>query len=144
MLMRNYPRDGIRKMIVILTLVFSDGLLALLIGQLATLLSIRFSQGQLSGGGVAGTLPAVAIWLVARALAGLYPGHELTVVDALRRHGYAVVISVGIVIIVILAMQLVGLVSYVWLTLFFGGLLLLNPFTRYLTRWGLRNRGLLL
>ncbi len=74
----------------------------------------------------------------------LYPGYGLALKDELRRHVYSVLINIGIAAIIILALQLVGVIWGLWLVLYFGGLLLLAPIARYITKWGLKNGGLML
>jgi Undecaprenyl-phosphate galactose phosphotransferase WbaP len=131
-----------RQQLVVATLIFSDFLVALLIWEVASLLQSLWGQGRLSAVSAAAILPVVAVWLGIRALSGLYPGYGIDSVEELRRHTYSVFATLAILAIFALGSQVGGSLSRLLLGLFFLGLLVLVPFTRYFVKWGLREVGL--
>jgi hypothetical protein len=71
------------RRIVSLVLIFSDVVLALAVWGVAIV--VRAAWGTST---IAGVLP-FAVWVVLRAVLGLYPGYGLSAVDELRRQSYA-------------------------------------------------------
>ena len=123
-----------RQQLVVATLIFSDFLVALLIWEVASLLQSLWGQGRLSAVSAAAILPVVAVWLGIRALSGLYPGYGIDSVEELRRHTYSVFATLAILAIFALGSQVGGSLSRLLLGLFFLGLLVLVPFTRYFVK----------
>jgi Undecaprenyl-phosphate galactose phosphotransferase WbaP len=122
-------------------LVSSDILLALLIWQAASALQGVWGQGQLSDVTAAAMVPILALWVGLRALLGLYPGYGLDAVEVLRRHTYSVFAMLATLAIFAVGFQ-VGNLSRLLLLLMFLGLLVLAPFARYFTAWGMKRAGL--
>jgi Undecaprenyl-phosphate galactose phosphotransferase WbaP len=77
-----------------------------------------------------------------RALLGLYPGYGLDSVEELRRHVYAVFVTLGILAIFAMGSQVGEQLSRLLLFLLFLGLLLLTPFVQYFMRWVMKKIGL--
>jgi hypothetical protein len=78
--------------IVSLVLIFSDIVLALAVWGVAIVVRAAWGTSTIAGvlptNTIAGVLP-VAVWVVLRAVLGLYPGYGLNAVDELRRQSYA-------------------------------------------------------
>ncbi len=115
---------------------------ALLVWEGAHALQTIWGQGPLSNLAVATVVPNVALWVVVRALLGLYPGYGLGQVEELRRHAYAVFATLATVAVFATVFQVGGLLSRLQLVLGFLGLLLLAPLARYLAVQGTRKAGL--
>jgi Undecaprenyl-phosphate galactose phosphotransferase WbaP len=130
-----------KRRLVIVSLVFSDILLALLIWEVASLLQGVWGRGTLSATSIASMVPVMAVWVGLRALLGLYPGYGLDAVDRLRRHTYAVFATLAILAIFALGFHVGDLLSRLLLVLVFLGLLILTPFTQYLVKRGLKKVG---
>jgi hypothetical protein len=114
-----------------LVLIFSDVVLALAVWGAAIL--IRAAWGTST---IAGVLP-VAVWVVLRAVLGLYPGYGINTVDELRRQSYA---TLGALII---ASTFLGLhqgqdVSRSVLIGGFLALLIAAPLVRQSVKWSLK------
>jgi hypothetical protein len=114
-----------------LVLIFSDVVLALVVWGVAIL--VRAAWGTST---IAGVLP-VAVWVVLRAILGLYPGYGLNAVDELRRQSYA---TLGALII---ASTFLGLHQGqdVSRSVLIGGFLVLliaAPLVRQLVKWSLK------
>jgi Undecaprenyl-phosphate galactose phosphotransferase WbaP len=86
--------------------------------------------------------PVAGVWVVMRALLGLYPGYGLNSVEKLRRHSYATFAALGVVAIFAIGFQVGEQLSRLLLILNFLGLLLLAPFVRYFVKLGVKKLGL--
>jgi Undecaprenyl-phosphate galactose phosphotransferase WbaP len=75
-------------------------------------------------------------------LMGLYPGYGLDAVEEVRRHTYAALAVLAMLAIFAVGFSISGGLSRLLLVLFFSGLLILVPFTRYLTKIGLKKGGM--
>ena len=131
-----------RQRLIVTLLVLSDVLVALLVLQVATLFQSIWGQGTLSTAAIATTVPAVAMWVGLRALMALYPGYGLDAVEEVRRHTYAALAALAALAIFVVGFRVSGTVSRSLLVLFFSGLLILAPFTRYLTKLALKKIGM--
>ncbi len=131
-----------RRLLVSLTLIFSDVLFALVVWGGTTILYNVWGREPLSAATVTGFLPSVAVWVGLRALLGLYPGYGLNQVEELRRQTYAVLTTLAITATFALALQVGNQVSRLVLALGFLGILLFAPLTRQLVKWVLMKAGL--
>jgi Undecaprenyl-phosphate galactose phosphotransferase WbaP len=132
-----------RQRLTITLLVLSDVLVALVVLEVAALLhGIWGRGGGLSTTAIVTTVPAVALWVGLRALMELYPGYGLDAVQEVRRHTYAVLAALAMVVIFAVGIRISGSLSRLLLVLFFSGLLVLVPFTRYLTKVVLKKVGM--
>jgi hypothetical protein len=118
------------RRIASLVLIFSDVVLALAVWGVAIV--VRAAWGTAT---IAGVLP-VAVWVVLRAVLGLYPGYGLNAVDELRRQSYT---TLGALII---ASTFLGLHQGqdVSRSVLIGGFLVLliaAPLVRQLVKWSL-------
>ena len=118
------------RRIASLVLIFSDVVLALAVWGVAIV--VRAAWGIAT---IAGVLP-VAVWVVLRAVLGLYPGYGLNAVDELRRQSYA---TLGALIV---ASTFLGLHQGqdVSRSVLIGGFLVLliaAPLVRQLVKWSL-------
>jgi hypothetical protein len=120
-----------RQRLNVALLVLSDVLVALLVLEVAALFQSIWGQGTLSPAAIATTVPAVAMWVGLRALMGLYPGYGLDAVEEVRRHTYATLAALAALAIFVVGFRISGTLSRSLLVLFFSGLLILVPFTRY-------------
>ena len=130
-----------RQRLNVALLVLSDVLVALLVLEVAALFQSIWGQGTLSPAAIATTMPAVAMWVGLRALMELYPGYGLDAVEEVRRHTYATLAALAALAIFVVGFRISGTLSRSLLVLFFSGLLILVPFTRYLTKRVLRKVG---
>ena len=130
------PARAWRQWLVVLTLLFSDVLLALLVWCAASVLQDALGRGALLEVSVAGAAVNVGVWVGLRALLGLYPGYGLDYVEELRRQTYAVAASLAITSIFALAFQVGDLLSRPLLVSGYFGLLILAPPLRYLVKRG--------
>jgi Undecaprenyl-phosphate galactose phosphotransferase WbaP len=130
-----------RQRLTITLLVLSDVLVALLVLVVATLLQGIWGRGALSPAAIATIVPAVAVWVGLRALMELYPGYGLDAVQEVRRHTYAALAALAMLVTFALGIRTVGSLSRLLLIVFFSGLLILIPFTRYLTKVALKKVG---
>jgi hypothetical protein len=128
------------KRIANLVLIFSDVVLALAVWGVAIMIRAAWDTSTIAGviptNTIAGVIP-VAVWVVLRAVLGLYPGYGLNAVDELRRRGYA---TLGALI---LASTFLGLhqgqdVSRSVLIDGFLVLLFAAPLVRQLVKWSLK------
>jgi hypothetical protein len=118
------------RRIASLVLILSDVVLALAVWGVAIV--VRAAWGIAT---IAGVLP-VAVWVVLRAVLGLYPGYGLNAVDELRRQSYT---TLGALII---ASTFLGLHQGqdVSRSVLIGGFLVLliaAPLVRQLVKWSL-------
>jgi Undecaprenyl-phosphate galactose phosphotransferase WbaP len=124
-----------RQRLTITLLVLSDVLMALLILNVAEPLRAFWGRGgELSPVAIATIGPTVAMWVGLRALVGLYPGYGLDAVEELRRHTYAALAALAMLAIFAVGIRFNGGLSRLFLVLFFSGILVSVPFTRYLTK----------
>ena len=135
-------RQVFRQRLIVTLLVLSDVLVALLVLEVATLLQSVWGRGELTVVAIATTVPAVALWVGLRALMGLYPGYGLDAVEEVRRHTYAALAVLAMLAIFAVGSSISGGLSRLLLVLFFSALLILVPFTRYLTKIGLKKGGM--
>jgi hypothetical protein len=79
------------RRIASLVLILSDVVLALAVWGVAIVVRVAWGTATIAGvlptNTIAGVLP-VAVWVVLRAVLGLYPGYGLNAVDELRRQSY--------------------------------------------------------
>jgi hypothetical protein len=118
------------RRIASLVLIFSDVVLALAVWGVAIVVRVAWGTAT-----IAGVLP-VAVWVVLRAVLGLYPGYGLNAVDELRRQSYT---TLGALII---ASTFLGLHQGqdVSRSVLIGGFLVLliaAPLVRQLVKWSL-------
>ena len=125
-------------------LVFSDVVTALAVWGVAILVRASWHTGTIAGvlptSTLAGLLP-IAVWVVLRAVLGLYPGYGLNAVDELRRQSYS---TLGALVI---AAAFLGLhrgqdVSRSVLIGGFLALLIAAPLVRRSAKWSLERAGL--
>ena len=116
-----------RQRLVVVTQVFSDILVAVLICTVAYALQNVWGDGKLSEVRRVPTVPSIAVWIGLRALLGLYPGYGLDSVERLRRHVYSVGAAVAILAVLAVGFQIGDLLSRLMLLLTFLGLLLVTP-----------------
>ncbi len=135
-------RTAWRRRLVPTVLILSDILLALLIWEVAYVLQGVWGRVELSGLSFATVAPVLAAWVGLRALLGLYPGYGLDPVQELRRHTYAVLVTLAALAVFALGFQIGDLLSRLLLTLLFLGLLILAPFTRYIVKRGMKEVGI--
>jgi hypothetical protein len=119
------------RRIASLVLILSDVVLALAVWGVAIVVRVAWGTAT-----IAGVLP-VAVWVVLRAVLGLYPGYGLNAVDELRRQSYA---TLGALII---ASTFLGLHQGqdVSRSVLIGGFLVLliaAPLVRQLVKWSLK------
>jgi Undecaprenyl-phosphate galactose phosphotransferase WbaP len=134
-------RQIFRQRLTVTLLVLSDVLVALLVLVVAALLQGIWGRGALSVGAIATAVSAVAVWVGLRALMELYPGYGLDAVQEVRRHTYAALAALPMVVTFAVAIRISGSLSRLLLVVFFFGLLVLIPFTRYLTKVVLKKAG---
>jgi Undecaprenyl-phosphate galactose phosphotransferase WbaP len=135
-------RQVFRQRLTVTLLVLSDVLVALLVLEVATLLQSVWGRGELTPVAIATTVPAVALWVGLRALMGLYPGYGLDAVEELRRHTYAALAALAMLVIFAVGFSVTGGLSRLLLAVFFSGILILIPFTRSLTKVVLKKGGM--
>lgn len=86
--------------------------------------------------------PSLAVWLMLRALLGLYPGYALDQVEELRRQTYAALAALVITAIFVYGAGYGGLLSPWVIAAGFAGILLLTPVSRYFVKRALSRAGL--
>jgi len=123
-------------------LAVSDVLLGLLACAVAFAFHGLWGPGELSEATVLAIVPVVTVWVILRALMGLYPGYGLDSVGLLRRHAYSVFVALAILAILATGFHVGNLLSRLVLILVFFGLLIFVPFARYLTAWAIKRAGL--
>ena len=123
-----------KQRLVVTSLIFSDILLALLIGAAAYALHGVWSEGRLSEIARAAIVPNMAVWIGLRALLGLYPGYGLDSVERLRRHVYSVCATLAILAVFAVGLHIGYLLPRSMLLLTFLGLLFVAPLSQYLVR----------
>ena len=135
-------RQVFRQRLIVTSLVLCDVLVALLILEVSALLQSIWGWGTLTPIAMATAVPAVALWVGLRALMGLYPGYGLDAVEEVRRHTYAAFAVLAMLAIFAIGFRFSGSLSRLLLLLFFAGLVILAPFTRYLTKTILKKVGM--
>ena len=133
--------QALRRWRVVFTLVFSDILLALMLWGSASIFQSVWGRGPLSVAAAVSIVTSVGLWVMVRALLGLYPGYGLDQAEELRRQTYAVLATLAVTAIFALAFQLGDLLSRLLLILGFLGLLLLAPLLRYFVKLGMERVG---
>jgi Undecaprenyl-phosphate galactose phosphotransferase WbaP len=123
-------------------LILSDAVLAVFIWGLAYVIQDTWGRGPLSGVAIGSVVPTIAVWVVMRALLGMYPGYGLDAVEELRRHTFSLLAALSMLAIFALSLHIGLLLSRMFLGLAFACLLLLAPLTRYLAKRGLKSTGL--
>ena len=131
-----------RQMLVVLVLGVSDIMLALAMWQVASVLQRAFGNGQLTDIAAASIVPSTVAWVGLRTLQGLYPGYGLDQVEELRRHTFALLATLTIILVFAFASHVGGALSRILLFGWALGLLMAAPMVRYLVKWSLRNVGL--
>ena len=128
------------RRIASLVLIFSDVVLALAVWGVAIVVRAAWGTSTIAGvlptNTIAGVLP-VTVWVVLRAVLGLYSGYGLNTVDELRRQSYA---TLGALLI---ASAFLGLHQGqdVSRSVLIGGFLVLliaAPLVRQLVKWSLK------
>ena len=127
-----------RRWLVTLTLLVSDILLALLVLQTASTLYGFLGSGPLSAASAAPSIAiTMVVWIVMRALSGLYPGYGLNQVEELRRQTYTALAALALTATLAFGFQVGDLLSRLLVGLSSLELLLLSPLVRHLVKWGL-------
>jgi hypothetical protein len=128
------------RRIASLVLIFSDVVLALAVWGVAIVVRAAWGTSTIAGvlptNTIAGVLP-VTVWVVLRAVLGLYSGYGLNTVDELRRQSYA---TLGALLI---ASAFLGLHQGqdVSRSVLIGGFLVLliaAPLVRQVVKWSLK------
>ena len=128
------------RRIASLVLIFSDVVLALAVWGVAIVVRAAWGSSTIAGvlptNTIAGVLP-VTVWVVLRAVLGLYSGYGLNTVDELRRQSYA---TLGALLI---ASAFLGLHQGqdVSRSVLIGGFLVLliaAPLVRQVVKWSLK------
>ena len=129
-----------QRRIASLVLIFSDVVLALAVWGVAIVVRAAWGTSTIAGvlptNTIAGVLP-VTVWVVLRAVLGLYSGYGLNTVDELRRQSYA---TLGALLI---ASAFLGLHQGqdVSRSVLIGGFLVLliaAPLVRQVVKWSLK------
>lgn len=130
-----------RRHLVTPVMVISDVLIALLCwGAPATLQSLWSGGGYSPALLVAGS--SLAVWVVLRALLGLYPGYALDQVEDLRRQTYAALSALTATVIFVYGAGYGGKLSPWLVAISFMGILALAPVARYFVKRALSRAGL--
>ena len=130
-----------KQWLVVSMLIFSDLLLGLLVWEAAFVLQSIWGSGPPSDV-TAASVVIIVVWVVIRALLGLYPSYGLSQPEELRRQTYAVAATLAITAVFAMATQTGELLSRLILGLCFLSLLLVAPWTRYFVKWCLMKLGL--
>lgn len=134
--------QGWRQRSANLALVLSDVAFALAVWEAVILTRAAWSVGPVSVPTLASIIPGVAVWVVLRALLGLYPGYGLSAVEELRRQTYATLGTFTTIATFALVLKVGDALSRSVLCLGFLALLLFAPFLRQFTKWWLMRAGL--
>ena len=134
------------RWLVVLTLAFSDVLLAFLLWEASSAFQGARGSVQL----LAVTAVFYVVWVGMRAVFGLYPGYGLNQAEELRRQTFAVAATLAMVSVFALMFppyfalifQMGSPLSRLLLVLGLFGLLLFAPLLRYFVKVGLRKTGL--
>jgi Undecaprenyl-phosphate galactose phosphotransferase WbaP len=132
-----------KQWLVILTLIFSDILLASLFWGGAFFLRNIWGLQQAfhAEATIAYIAGNTAVWIGMRVLLGLYPGYGLSPVEELRRQTYATVATLAITIIFAFGLQGGDQISRLLVTFNFLAQLCFAPLGRHFVKWGLAKMG---
>ena len=119
-----------------LILIFSDIVLALAVWELAILIRDAWGTGPVSGFTIVSVLPNVAVWVVLRAVLGLYPGYGVNAVDELRRQTYATLGAFMIASAFVVVLHAQEMSRFVLIAGFLA-LLIAAPLVRQFVKWRL-------
>ena len=125
-----------------LALLLFDVVFALAVWEVVILARAAWSMGAVSVPTLVSIIPGVAVWIVLRALLGLYPGYGLSSVEELRRQTYATLGTFTTIAIFALVLQVGDNMSRFVLCTGFLALLVLAPCLRQFTKWWLMRAGL--
>jgi Undecaprenyl-phosphate galactose phosphotransferase WbaP len=131
-----------KQRLIIGTLVLADVFFALMVWGAAAFGKSASSSGELSDVAVAAIVPSVVVWVVLRALLGLYPGYGLDSAERLRRHVYSVFSTLAVLAVIAVGFKVGDALSRLLLACAFLGLLFLTPFVQYLVKLGMKKAGL--
>jgi Undecaprenyl-phosphate galactose phosphotransferase WbaP len=129
-----------KQRVIVGTLVLTDVLLAFLVWGAAYVVDGFWDRGELPETAVAVITASVAVWVVLRALLGLYPGYGLDSPEKLRRHTYSVFGTLPIVAVFAVGLRVGDLLSRMLTAaaVAFLGLLILAPFIHHFTKLGMK------
>ena len=131
-----------RQWLVTLTLLLSDILLALLVSKTASPLYGFLGSGSFSAASTTSITITMVMWILTRALLGLYPGYGLSQVEELRRQTYTALAALALTATLAFGLQVGDLLSRLLVGLSALELLLLSPLVRHFVKWGLGTIGL--
>ena len=132
-----------RQGLIVVALILSDVGLTSLFFALAVVLQGLWGENPISGEqAVSYLITSTMVWIVARALLGLYPGYGLSTAEELRRQTYAAVASPAMVAVLALGTQTGDYLSRLLVGLLFLERLILAPLGRYFVKRGLAKVGL--
>ena len=131
-----------RQWLVVLTLLLSDVLLALVVSGTASTFQDLWGRGPLLTASAGSMIVTMTIWILMRALLGLYPGYGLNQVEELRRQTYTALAALAVTATLAFGFQVGDLLSRLLVGLGALELLLLSPLVRHLVKWGLGRVGL--
>lgn len=131
-----------RQRLVVVSLLFSDCVLASFVCGIALLVHGVWGSGALTRIAALSVAPDVALWICLRAMFGLYPGYGLDLVQELRRQTYAVGAALAIITTFALALKVGDSLSRLLLVSSFMGLAFLAPVFRHLVKRALDRAGL--
>ena len=127
--------------IVAPALVLSDVVLATAVWEMIFAVQQVFGHGRLSIVSVVGFFPFVVAWVGLRALSGLYPGYGMGQVEELRRQTLALLTTLAITAVFVLASHAEDTLSRLMLFGCSFGLLLAAPMARYGVKYLLMRMG---
>jgi len=129
-----------KQRLIVVTLVLTDVLLAFLVWGAAYVVCGLWDRGEPPEAVVAAITSSVAVWVVLRALLGLYPGYGLDSPERLRRHTYSVFGALAVVAVFAVGLRVGDLLSrtLVAAAVAFLGLLLLAPFVQHFMKLGMK------
>lgn len=136
----------VRRTAAILALLLSDLLTGLVFLGMAFGGGVFAEEGrqtlaEFAGVMLAGVVPSLVLWMLLRALLGLYPGYGMDPAQELRLQTYSSVLTLAVVSVILFAMDLGGLFFHL-LPLGVFGMVLAVPVARSGTKWVLRGAGL--
>jgi Undecaprenyl-phosphate galactose phosphotransferase WbaP len=131
-----------KQRLIVGTLVLADVFLALVVWGAAAFGKSIWGSGELSEVAVAAIVPSVMVWVVLRALLGLYPGYGLDSADRLRRHVCSVFATLAVLAVVAVGFKVGDALSRLLLACAFLGLLFLTPFVLHSVKLGMKKAGL--
>lgn len=135
-----------RRLIVVLSLILWDVLLALVMWQVAFVLQAFVGQAILGYGPVStitlvSMVPNIVAWIGLRASMGLYPGYGLDQVEELRRQTMAMLATFTIILVFAFVSHLGDTLSRLFLLAWALGLLIAAPAARYFAKAMIRKSG---